>query len=461
MKVLFVCLILTLYITNAYGFMIKPTCVDSDLCEKANREAKDVECWIRVSTDKFECSSPFDEDSDYNVKEYKFIGVKYIYIPKLRYSKYLSKEDVKTCEKQNYIVHQVDLDVYTNQSCDMFFYKLKKQKEQSKCEKAWAAWTELSTKGYITNEYPDVKFLEMIKKEFQEKLLYVNKFGFIFKFDELDQNIDCYPFMDDSPLCHSLFNRCNEDPKSHFSERFFIQCEDDGQKGQDIKEALNYMNDSPDYDSLSWEYRMPGFEFHSKYQKNIEDDKIQETKPISNNESCSPPPSGDLCGSETSKETILKEEEKPDPTLCKDSSSKCYESDFCDQKTSKPSSDEILQKNDYVCKRKQIDGYITETFLCHNTSNLDSEPVTMSNSTLYSWFGFFQSLAIVGLFFKMIFNVFDIFVIFLYKKFFNIEEPVIDQTNDETRVIDSYILINDILNQQTNDPCLSQEIKNK
>jgi len=449
MKILFVCLVLTLYITNAYGLNLKPICVDSDLCEKANKEAKYIEYWIDAA-DKYQLkySSPFDENSDYEVKEDKFFMSKYTYTPKLRYSKYLSKRDTEICEKRSWVDLFIDVNLFSNITCDALFYHLKEQKEQTKCERAWQAWTELSTKGYITNEHPDVTFLEMIKKEFHENLLYVNKLGFIFKFDELDQNLDCYPFMDDSSLCHSLFNRCNED---HEKSNAFVF-------GVNLKEGGAHTTGEHSYDEKVNQYKIDMMDqaLNGKWSKR---------------------------GVKKNPYWISPDDEEKSSKIHKmgyDKSS-CHENDVCGENESinnpgaqcsafKVSSDvdkkpqllktyeQIVKNHDYICKKKQIDGFIFETISCYDTLALDLKPpVIFRNQTIHSWFEYFLYLLIKILVGKMIFDSIYTLVVYLFKKIIGEQQPNVNQNNNESEVIDSYILINDILNQQNIDPYSSEE----
>jgi len=282
------------------------------MCNLVKNEKIDVKCQQNIyHNSMITCYEPFDnKTSDYEIDNY-FVNPnkldEFIYTPRLRYGKYI--ENFERC-LQRYHGQSLYIDLMKKACYDQFY----EQKE--KCQKGYIRWKQIIESDDMMSEisYYKTKYIDnfdllmnIVKPEFRSKLKSFSRFGFDFI---LEPGVGVF----------------NADPKSHFSERFFIQCEKKvEQKGQDIKEALNYMNDSPDYESLSWEYRIPGFEFHSKYQKEIVDEEeIQETKTISNVESCSPPSSGDLCGSESSKD-----EEKPDPTLCKDVSSKCNSPDFC------------------------------------------------------------------------------------------------------------------------------------
>lgn len=218
-----VCLILILYITNVYSFEIKPTCVDSDLCDKIEKEINVVNCWI---SDKYhnkielECSSPFKEDSDYKVKEYKFVknkidsfAIEYHFTPSLNYGKYMSKQAVEECEKKSNIQLPASSNPpsWTNTSCHTYFYHLKSEHKINECHKAWKAWYQMTTKGYLTEEHRNGNFLEMVKKQFHDNLVAVHAYAFEFQFDELSHNLLCIPEDDDEPLCHSLFKLCHDE----------------------------------------------------------------------------------------------------------------------------------------------------------------------------------------------------------------------------------------------------------
>lgn len=253
-----VCLILILYITNVYSFEIKPTCVDSDLCDKIEKEINVVDCWI---SDKYhnkielECSSPFKEDSDYKVKEYKFVknkinsfAIEYHFTPSLNYEKYMSKYNAEQCEKTGYIQLPASSKppTWANTSCHTYFNYLKKEHNNDGCMKAWKAWNQMTTKGYLTEEHRNGNFLEMVKEQFHDNLVAVHTYAFEFQFDELSHNLLCIPEDDDEPLCHSLFKLCNED-----QEKGEYQWKDIKPNGIHTTGHEWYDQESPDYDFFS------------------------------------------------------------------------------------------------------------------------------------------------------------------------------------------------------------------